>query len=99
MKTIELDLSKCKDLSELHERIKVAFGFPEYYGGNWAAFWDLLWSECDADQVIIIGEETLSEEFIDQLAIMHNVLKDAVEFRKNNDLAPFSYKILKEETK
>ena len=95
MKTIKLDLSKCKDLLELHERIKDAFGFPEYYGKNWSAFWDLLWSECDADKVIIIGEETLPEEFAPQLAVMHEVLEDTVEFRKKNELAPFSYEILK----
>ena len=51
MKIIELDLTGCKYLAEIHERIRVAFDFPEWYGKNWSAFWDLLWSECDADKV------------------------------------------------
>ena len=47
-KTIVLDLTDCKSLGELHERIRVAFKFPKWYGANWSAFWDLLWSDCDA---------------------------------------------------
>ena len=34
MKTIELDLTGCKYLSEIHERIRIAFDFPEWYGAN-----------------------------------------------------------------
>ena len=60
---IELDLTGCKYLSEIHERIRVAFDFPEWYGRNWSAFWDLLWSECDADKVIVKGEYSLYSEF------------------------------------
>ncbi len=41
-KIITLDLTDCKYLGELHERIRVAFDFPEWYGANWDAFWDLL---------------------------------------------------------
>lgn len=54
-KTITLDLTDCKYLGELHERIRTAFDFPEWYGANLDAFWDLLSSECDADEVIFTG--------------------------------------------
>ena len=63
MKEIILDLTDCKYLGELHERIRVAFDFPEWYGANWSAFWDLLWSECDADEVSVQGEHSLPKEF------------------------------------
>lgn len=53
VKIIELDLTGCKTLYELHERIRAAFDFPEWYGKNWDDFDDLLCSECDADKVII----------------------------------------------
>ena len=33
-KTITLDLTDCKYLGEIHERIKIAFDFPEWYGAN-----------------------------------------------------------------
>lgn len=54
-KIVTLDLTDCKYLGEIHQRIKKAFHFPDFYGENWSAFWDLLRSECDADKVIIVG--------------------------------------------
>ncbi len=32
MKRIELDLTGCTSLLEVHERIRIAFDFPEWYG-------------------------------------------------------------------
>ena len=32
---IELDLTGVKTLNELHEKIRIAFDFPEWYGKNW----------------------------------------------------------------
>ena len=97
-KVITLDLTGCKYLGELHERIRTAFDFPEWYGENWDAFWDLLWSECDADEVVIIGEKALSEEFNSQLKDMHEMLGELVKERDEDsniydDIKPFSYKI------
>ncbi|RPF43276.1 barstar (barnase inhibitor) [Hydrogenoanaerobacterium saccharovorans] len=73
---ITLDLTDCKYLGELHQRIKKAFDFPDFYGENWDAFWDLLWSECDADKVVILGEHTMPKEFDWHLEKMHEVLYD-----------------------
>lgn len=97
-KVITLDLTGCKYLGELHEWIRAAFDFPEWYGENWDAFWDLLWSECDADEVVIVGEKTLSEEFNSQLKDMHEMLDDLVKERDDDsniydDIKPFSYRI------
>lgn len=79
-KTVILDLTDCKYLGELHERIRVAFDFPEWYGANWDAFWDLLRSECDAEKLEIAGIETLPKEFDNQIETMKYVL----EMFKNN---------------
>lgn len=57
-KIIKLDLTGCKYLGEVHERIRTAFDFSEQYRQNLDAFWDLLWSECDADQIKVLGEST-----------------------------------------
>ena len=59
MKTIILDLTGCKSLRDIHERIRIAFDFPDWYGKNWDAFWDLLRTECDANTVIIKGKQTI----------------------------------------
>lgn len=94
MKIIELDLTGVKTLNELHERIRVAFDFPEWYGKNWSAFWDLLWSECDADKVIVQGENSLSNVFKDHLEKMHKILERKIEFNKECDFNDFSYEII-----
>ena len=57
-KIVTLDLTDCRFLGGIHLRIKKAFDFPDFYGENWDAFWDLLWSECDANKIVVIGEKT-----------------------------------------
>ena len=94
MKIIELDLTGCKYLGEIHKRIKEAFDFPDRYGENWSAFWDLLRSDCDADKVIIKGEKTLPEELAVFLPKIHEILQRNVEFFKKTNLQPFTYEII-----
>lgn len=94
MKVIELDLNGCADLDDLHERIRKAFGFPTWYGKNWDAFWDLLWSECEADKVIIKGEQTMPSAFSEHLKIMHKTLEDHVSFCEQHGYPPFSYEVI-----
>ena len=94
MKIIELDLTGCKYWDDLHRRIRDAFGFDEDTGKNWNAFWDMMWSECDADKLIIKGEHTMPKEFTEELALMHEVLDATVEFRKEHNFNSFSYEIV-----
>ena len=93
MKIIELDLTGCKYLDEVHDRIRVAFDFPQWYGKNWSAFWDLLWSECDADKVIIKGEKSLLSEFDKSLSKLHEILERNKNERANSDCS-FDYEII-----
>ena len=93
MKIIELDLTGCESPYDLHVRIRKAFDFPEWYGKNWSAFWDLLWSECDADKVIIKGEYSLAVEFDESLGKMHEILERNKKERANSDY-PFDYEIV-----
>ena len=74
-KIVTLDFTDCKYAGEFHERIRVAFDFPEWYGKNWSAFWDLLRTECDADKVEILGEHTLSREFDGYIEKVHEILQ------------------------
>jgi RNAse (barnase) inhibitor barstar len=93
MKIIELDLTGCKYLSEVHEKIRIAFNFPEWYGKSWSAFWDLLWSECDADKVIIKGKNTLPSELEKQLEKMNEILERNKAERANSTHS-FDYEII-----
>ena len=97
-KIITLDLTDCKYLGELHERIRVAFDFPEWYGANLSAFWDLLWSECDADKVLVVGMNTMPKELVEYMSEIYVILDRKVEERNKyckfyDDIKPFSYKI------
>ena len=62
MKKATLDLTDCKYIHELHQRIKCALDFPDYYGGNLDAFWDCINRECDVDFVTIIGSKSVAED-------------------------------------
>lgn len=73
---VTLDLTGCKYLGELHQRIKEAFGFPGFYGENWDAFWDLLRSECDADKVVVVGEDSVSKELSTSVQTMKGILEE-----------------------
>ena len=75
-KIITLDLTGCKYLGEIHQRIKKAFDFPDFYGENWSAFWDLLRSECAADKVIVLGEKAVSEELRPSVKMIYKILKE-----------------------
>ena len=75
-KIVTLDLTGCKYLGEIHQRIKKAFDFPDFYGENWDAFWDLLRTECDADRINIYGEETVSEELKPSVKMIYEILKE-----------------------
>lgn len=97
MKIIELNLTGCKYLSDIHERIRIAFDFPEWYGANWDAFWDLLRSECDSDKLIIKGTNTLTKEFDEHIAIFKETLDEYIAFRDKYTkcgLKAFDYEII-----
>ena len=98
-KIITLDLTDCKYIMDLHERIRIAFDFPEWYGAGWHALWDLLRSDVDADEVIIIGENTMPKEFEKELESMRRALDNKVEMHKRDmelydDIRPFNYRII-----
>ena len=75
-KIVTLDLTGCRYLGEIHQRIKEAFDFPDFYGENWDAFWDLLRSECDADKVVVVGGDSVSKELSTSVQTMKGILEE-----------------------
>ncbi|MBQ3004498.1 MAG: barstar family protein [Clostridia bacterium] len=75
MKITTLDLTDCKYIMDLHERIRIAFDFPECYGANWHAFWDFLWSNTDVNKAIIIGANTMPRELQPSVEHMKKILE------------------------
>ena len=92
-KTITLDFTGCKTWWDYHERIRVAFDFPEWYGKNWDAFWDLLSTSYDIGKVKITGEHTLKEEFSDYIQMTHEILDDNIEHQAKF-VEKFEYEII-----
>ena len=80
-KTVTLDLTGCQSLGEIHQRIKKAFDFPDFYGQNWDAFWDLLRNECDANKIEVLGEDTVSKELEPSIEMINEILQELKEDR------------------
>ena len=61
---ITLGFSQCKNADDIHQEIKIKFGFPDWYGENWDALWDCLRdiARCEKKirEVQITGYERLS---------------------------------------
>lgn len=77
MKTITLDFTECRYLGEIHQVLKEAFGFPDYYGENWDALWDCLRYYSDELMLVQIkGLHTLPQELHAQTGVMVQIFKD-----------------------
>ena len=54
MKQIILDFAGAKSLLMLHEYLKTAFQFPQYYGHNMDALWDCLYCSFEFPTIIVL---------------------------------------------
>ncbi len=78
---IIIDFSTCKYVDEIHEKLKESFGFPDYYGRNWSAFWDCLSdfgiSEEEDREVIVCGLNLLPTDLKDYTRKMIEIMRRA----------------------
>lgn len=84
---IIVDISKYEEVRfygtvwDVHGALKEAFGFPEYYGENWDALWDLLSDFCmfeeEPREVHIYGWNAMSDKMKELYAEMWDVFADA----------------------
>ena len=79
--TINIDLSSCRFVDEIHEKLKECFGFPDYYGKNWSAFWDCLddfgLSEDAGREIVVCGIDKLPAELKDYTGKMVEIMRRA----------------------
>ena len=57
MKRVNLDFSACKDQGEVHAYLKKQFGFPEYYGNNLDALFDVLGDISEDTDIVFLEDE------------------------------------------
>lgn len=75
MKKAVIDLTNCKYILEMHERIRVALDFPEWYGKNWDAFWDMINRDCDYNYIVVKGSSTVAKELTGSVEKMKRILE------------------------
>ena len=75
-KTVTLDFTNCKYLGVMHQIIKEAFHFPDWYGENWSAFWDMGYDYIrENTHIIIKGTKTMPNDFEESIQIMLEILQ------------------------
>lgn len=77
-----IDFSECRYLSQVHKRIKEGLGFPDYYGENLDALWDLISEPRDAF-ITIKGVKALPKNFDEYIQKLLDIFDDAKELQKN----------------
>ena len=71
-----VDFSKIKYYGEIHEILKEAFDFPDYYGKNWSALWDCLTDMLgEIINVEIYGLSVVREKFDDTADKLIGIMK------------------------
>lgn len=61
MEYILLDGNKMTSKKEVHKYLKETFNFPDYYGENLDALWDLLSTKNERISISLLHEEKLYE--------------------------------------
>ena len=85
MKLIELDMNSLRSEKEVHELLARELGFPEYYGANLDALYDMLTTELEGNVCLVVtapGEESPLLGFYEKL---RRVLTDAAETLEEYD--------------
>ncbi len=93
MKKATINLTGCKYVYELHQRIQDALDFPDYYGKNLDAFWDCINRECDIDFVTIIGSESVSDDIKPIMKKIFDLFEENKKYWANSD-CPFDCEII-----
>ncbi len=93
-KVFHLDLTGCRTWQTLHQRVKDTFDFPDFYGQNWDAFYDLMCTEVDIDRLVISGVYTMPVELREDLQTMYMVLDHLKTFYLGVFRKVFTYQVL-----
>jgi len=71
-----IDFSNLKYYIQIHEIIKEALDFPDYYGKNWDAFWDCITDMAgETVHIEIRGFDILEDKFPDTALKFIKILK------------------------
>lgn len=83
MDEIFLDCNKMTSKSEAHKYIKEMLNFPQYYGNNLDALWDILSAKSKMTSIFLLNKEVLQENLGKYGELLIGVFKDAVDVNSN----------------
>ncbi|MBQ7796001.1 MAG: barstar family protein [Lachnospiraceae bacterium] len=93
MKRVNLDFSQCVNKSDVHAYLKEVFDFPDYYGQNLDALYDVLGDVAEDVEIVFLEDEegscgewvvdagaaVRSDEMARYLKNVRRVIEDAAE--------------------
>ena len=79
MQNVILRGSEFESRKEIHDYLKENLGFPEYYGGNLSALYDVLTDICEDTRIVLELEDVEDEQMMDYLEKVAEVMSDAAQ--------------------
>ena len=76
---LHVDLTDCRYVMELYDRLRISLQFPDYFGNNLHALWDVISEPWDV-HITFVGTQTMSTDckqlFQKILSVFEDVQKD-----------------------
>lgn len=80
-----IDFSKVTYHAQMHEVIRIALDFPDYYGNNWDAFWDSLRDMIGQSMRIQIRRfDVIQKRFPEEAKVFIEILKEFKHYRNDS---------------
>lgn len=89
-----IDLTECKFLMELHERIKTGLHLDDGYGRTMDAFWDEINRNIKCNFITVKGSKTVSKDLEGSVEKMREILERNKQDWAHSD-CPFDYEFVK----
>ena len=77
MQEVRVNGNEFESLREVHEFLAGELDFPEYYGKNFSALYDVLTDICDDTRIVIDLSQVEDDALLDGLEKMTEVMNDA----------------------
>lgn len=83
MKIILLDGAVINDFSDIHNKFKSQLNFPDYYGENLDALYDMLTDISEKIIIISVNSKLFEEKFTKKWSAFLRLMKDVEEEKEN----------------